>query len=215
MKWSQAREEEEAKLLQRERDAKQKRRGKGKKNLKEDEDSDLDVPEAVEEKTNGDKSVRSAARQAAAAEKKMITQNQKISGQAAKALGPLTTAMTAMEKVWNKAEECPAVSAETKRCCEEIRTKLQTWRKAAHDAVNLQERNAAADKENVAPLPALPFNPEDLKILLKQNSEAGKSVKSAIPKKEKRPTAQQPSAEAPRGDGQATAPKRRRTKSAA
>lgn len=71
MKWSQAREEEEAKLLQRERDATQKRRAKGKKSEKPDEDSDLDVPDAVlAEKSKGDKTARTEARQAAAAEKK-------------------------------------------------------------------------------------------------------------------------------------------------
>lgn len=213
MKWSQAREEEEAKLLQRERDATQKRRAKGKKSEKPDEDSDLDVPDAVlAEKSKGDKTARTEARQAAAAEKKVLTENQKISGQAAKALGPLTTAMTSMDKVWAKAEACAQVDEDTKRCCAEIRSRLQTWRKAAHDAVNLQERNAAADKENVAPLVALPFTAEDLKILLKQNSEAGKSVKNALPKKEKR-VKQAEQAQEPAAEG--AAPKRRRTKTPA
>ena len=212
-KWSQAREEEEAKLLQRERDATQKRRAKGKKSEKPDEDSDLDVPDAVlAEKSKGDKTARTEARQAAAAEKKVLTENQKISGQAAKALGPLTTAMTSMDKVWTKAEACAQVDEDTKRCCAEIRSRLQTWRKAAHDAVNLQERNAAADKENVAPLVALPFTGEDLKILLKQNSEAGKSVKNALPKKEKR-VKQAEQAQEPAAEG--AAPKRRRTKTPA
>ena len=112
------------------------------------------------------KTARTEARQAAAAEKKVLTENQKISGQAAKALGPLTTAMTSMDKVWTKAEACAQVDEDTKRCCAEIRSRLQTWRKAAHDAVNLQERNAAADKENVAPLVALPFTGERLENLV-------------------------------------------------
>lgn len=211
MKWSQAREEEEAKILQRERDATQKRKAKGKKRTNE-EDSDLDVPDAVESKTNEDKSLRTAARQAAQAEKKTTVQNQKICAMAAKALGPLTTAMATMEKVWNKAETCPEVTEETKKCCEEIRTKLQTWRKSAHDAVNVQEKNSAADnKENVVPLAALPFSPEDLKTLLKQSTEAGKCVKSAIPKREKRTKTQEPTTAAQ--DGSTGEPaKRRRTK---
>lgn len=120
--------------------------------------------------------------------------------------------MTSMDKVWAKAEACAQVDEDTKRCCAEIRSRLQTWRKAAHDAVNLQERNAAADKENVARLVALPFTAEDLKILLKQNSEAGKSVKNALPKKEKR-VKQAEQAQEPAAEG--AAPKRRRTKTPA
>lgn len=94
-----------------------------------------------------------------------------------------------------------------------LSVKLESWAKAAREAVNCQDNNRQKPEgAEVIALVPLPWTAEDMKATLKQAATVVKELKACLPKKEKR-AAQQP-AEQPSAVTQ-PAPKRRRTKAPA
>lgn len=65
--------------------------------------------------------------------------------------------------------------------------KLGTWASAARECINLHESTRELWKDaggDLLPLPALPFDGNDVKMLLKQATEVQSALRSLLPKKE-------------------------------
>ena len=103
-----------------------------------------------------------------------------------------------------------------------LTVKLQSWAKAAREAVNLQDSNQQKPAgAEVLALPSLPWQGDDLKTALKQAAEVSKALRGCLPKKVKRAPAAQlapPAGQAPAAAAETLtaepAPKRRRGKAA-
>ena len=195
----------ENRILQKEQDFAQKK-GKGA--------AKLDVPQ--EKEAPAEAGEKGAARKAAAAEKKVAAQNERVANLAARALGPLSGAESAVTKLLAKAAKAESHDPAALKLCEEQLKVGEEWSKAARVAVNQQQENNAHESQSgteVREISPLPFTAEDLKIYLKTTGEAQKSLRSSLP---------QPKAKAKAAAAAAAAegteepkPKRRRAKSAA
>lgn len=190
--WEQVHERIEESILKHEREA-QKKKGAAK---------DLDVPVAAAGGT--EKEPKSEA----AAQKKMLRENEKTYALAAKGVGVLTKPLTQLQKLSDKVESSELVPEGTKTAFQDLKNKLEDCAQQARSVVNLHEAQKHAEG-TVAPLPSLPFVQSDLKAFVQQTAAVTKEVRDSFPKKPKgtkRGGEDQPAA---------GAPKRRRQKSAA
>ena len=176
LKWDEAFEKVEKKVLEQERAAAQKNQKKGAK-------QDLDVPtvHGKDEETN-------CSRAQAAEKKKIINSNAKIAAMAARSMGSLCAGEAALEKLLAKSEgEVHDVAS--RQLCQDSLEKMKRWGAAARAAINAQEANKSltADAEPL-PLTPLPYDHADLKVLLQQSTAGQKSLKDSLPKKEPKAT---------------------------
>ena len=176
LSWEEAYQKVEARILEKERLASQKKR----KN-----EEGLDVPAVPEGDDKGAKSEAKAARQEAAATKKTLQKNDRVASAAAKALGPLTSLETSLQKCISKGEEAEEKDAAALAMCKEQFAKANSWREAAREAVNRQQvlRGKEDQQEKAEALAPLPFDGEEIKCFLKQSHEAQKALKQSFPKK--------------------------------
>ena len=197
--WKQVFESMEEKILEREKQASKKRGAQA---------ADLDVPVEAGP-SGGSKNEENDERKQANAEKKKKMANQKIATFAAKSLGSLTSAETALEKVTGKAETLADANQPALAVCTDSLAKVKRWAEAARMAVNQQESNKAkADGDSHVEMVPLPYDAADLKILLKQGQEGQKSLRASFPKpKAKAKTEKKETSDPP--------PKRRRGKAPA
>ena len=195
----------ENRILQKEQDFAQKKgKGAGK----------LDVPQ--EKESPAEAGEKGAARKAAAAQKKLAGQNERVANLAARAMGLLSGAESALTKLLAKAAKAESHDPAALQLCEEQLKVGQEWSKAARVAVNQQQENKAHESQSgteVCEISPLPFTAEDLKIHLKTTGEAQRSLRNSLPP---------PKAKAKAGAAPSAAegteepkPKRRRAKSAA
>lgn len=188
---------------------------KKKKGAEKDSGDELDLP--PEPKNQGTaKEGKNSDKKAAVEQRKLCATNVRVSGQAAKALGPLTNALTALDRM--EARVAKAKVEKPEGLCTattEVRQKLETWPQAARNAVNGFEGQKSVPDEEKKSIGALPFQPDCIKTLLKTHSQGLKSLKDLLPVKA--PKDKDARAGRKRGaekDGQQAAPKRRSTKSA-
>ena len=176
LSWQEAFQKVESRILEKERLASQKKR----KNQ-----DDLDVPQAEQSEAKSAKADAKAAKQEAATTKKTLQQNERLASTAAKALGPLTSVETSLQKCVAKAEEAEDHDAAALEMCKENLAKAMKWRESAREAVNRQQvlRASEEQKEKAESLTPLPFDGEELKIFQKQSCEAAKALKQSVPKK--------------------------------
>ena len=190
---------------------------KKKKGAEKDSGDDLDLPAAPKDSVTS-KGEKNSEKKAAVEQRKLCASNVKVSGQAAKALGPLTNALTALDRLEARVakanvetpEGCGKVASEVRR------KQLETWSQACRDCVNgfeLQKKVADEEKKSIG---VLPFSPDCIKTLLKTHSQSLKSLKNLLPvklpKEPKASAAQKRKAEADAGEK--PAPKRRTKKTA-
>ena len=198
LRWEEARESVEAKVLEQERAAAKKKGSKG------NGDQDLDVPDAAGKEDRND---RKEERVQAAKQKKVVMDNEKIAAAAARAMGPLCRGEGTLQKLLAKAETAAGVDAATKKVCEESLQTCRLWSAAARAAINVQVSNKAWPEETMqVPLEPLPFDAADLRIMLQQSNAGCKGLREALPKPKAKAKASA-SAEA-----LAAKPKRQRTK---
>ena len=130
--------------------------------------------------------------------KKLLAKNVALADKAAKALGPLQGTATGVSKLLEKVE---------KSCM----GKLETWATAARECINVHESTRELWKDaggDLLPLTALPFEGNDVKLLLKQATEVQSALRSLLPKKEAKAKA------APKANAAAKAsPKKRAARS--
>eukprot|EP00435_Cladocopium_sp_Y103_P014989 s5461_g3.t1 len=205
MSWEEAFQKVESRVLEKERLASQKKR----------KQEDLDLPGGEEGDAKSAKSEAKAAKKEAATKKKTLQQNERIASAAAKALGPLTSAQTALQKCLAKAEETEEKDAAALGLCKESLDTAAKWCEAAREAVNRQQLLRASEEqlEAVQALAQLPWDAEGLKIFLKQSTEAQKALKLSFPKKVVKPKAAAKEKAAAAGGGEPQ-PKRVRGKAA-
>ena len=176
LSWQEAFQKVESRILEKERLVSQKKR----KNQ-----DDLDVPQAEQGEAKSAKADAKAAKQEAATTKKTLQQNERLANAAAKALGPLTSVETSLQKCVAKAEEAEDHDAAALEMCKENLAKAMKWRESAREAVNRQHilRASEEQEEKAESLTPLPFDGEELKIFQKQSCEAAKALKQSVPKK--------------------------------
>ena len=197
LRWEDARETIESKVLELEKAAaKKKSKGKG--------DDDLDLPEtcAEDEKDDGKEERAQAAKQ-----RKILSGNQKIAAAAARAMGSLCTGEATLVKLLAKAEAAATADEASKKVCQESLSKCRQWGTAARAAINAQELNKALPPDAIRlPLDPLPFDAAELKIMLQQSNAGCKSLRESLPKPKGK------AKEEPAEANGAEKPKRRRTK---
>ena len=176
LSWQEAYQKVEARILEKERLANQKKR----KNQE-----DLDLPAEAQGDPKAAKSDAKTAKQEAAAAKKTLQQNERLANAAAKALGPLTSLETSLQKCIAKGEETEGKDAAALEMCKEHFSKAITWREAAREAVNRQQQLRASEdqSEKAEVLTPLPFDGEEVKIFLKQSAEAQRALRQSFPKR--------------------------------
>ena len=196
--WARTYQEVEQQVLTKEKELQKKKGGK------RDVCDDLDVPVAQ----GTDKNDAKTAKQEVAKEKKVKADNERAHAAAAKALGPLSCSESTLQKLLAKVTAQKVTLEEgTKKCVQEVLSKLGDWCSTARMVVNQHQANRGKGEESKEEaLPPLPWDAESLKALLKQCTEVGKAVKLAIPVKKPKAKAE------PKTEGEAApAPKRRRT----
>ena len=113
--------------------------GKKKKGLPADSGDELDLAVPVAAGKAEKNSEKNAEKKAAAEQKKICASNLKVSGQAAKALGSLTNALTALDRLEARVGKAQVeVSAGILKTAVDVRNSLEGWTKAAREAVNNQ-----------------------------------------------------------------------------
>ena len=141
----------------------------------------MDVPVAGpsgKEGTEEKKDERKKAQEA----KRIAAQNVKIATSAAKCLGPLTQAELSLTKVIAKGDTVPEAEAEALKLCKESLVTVKAWIKAAKDAVSMQDQNKEKGEDAHEALQKLPCDAGEVKVLLKQITEAQKSLRESFPK---------------------------------
>eukprot|EP00435_Cladocopium_sp_Y103_P070585 s87_g35.t1 len=203
--WKDIFETVEEKVLQQEKEASKKKGGRRNK------DEDMDVPEAAassgkdKEKTNEKKELQEV--------RKRTTHNAKVAAQAAKAMGPLATAETALTKLLAKVDGKEGIDQAALKLGQEKLAEVTAWGKECRAAVNANEKNKELPaQEAQARLGDLPFQGSDLKVTLNQISECQKSLKASMPKRAAAPKKHADAAGNATGDATdgAPQPKRRR-----
>ena len=187
---------------------------KKKKGLPADSGDELDlaVPAAAGKQEKN--SEKTAEKKAAAEQKKICASNLKVSGQAAKALGPLTNALTALDRLEARVGKAQVeVDAGTLKTAVDVRNNLEGWTKAARDAVNNQEAQKQVPDTEKKSIGSLPFQADGVRTLLQQNAAVQKELKALLPVPVKKPKKEKQEDGA--GDATQPAPKRRRTKAPA
>ena len=192
LKWQETFERERAKILRKEQECAQRK--KNRKAKGQDDDDDMDVPyqaSAKESDKKSNKEEKDAEKKAAREEKKMLQNNEKVAALATKSVGPLTAAASTVAKVLEKAEDHRAViDPGVMTTAQEILDKLEPWSVAAREALNRHDANKKSPAESCLPIAALPFAADDVKTVLKQNTETVKALRAALPKRAPRPKAE-------------------------
>ena len=159
-------------------------------------------------------SEKNAEKKAGAEQKKICASNLKVSGQAAKALGPLTNALTALDRLEARVGKAQVeVSAGILKTAVDVRNSLEGWTKAAREAVNNQEAQKQVPDTEKKSIGSLPFQTDSVKTLLQQNSAVQKELKALLPVPVKQ-AKEEKNEDGTQGATQ-PAPKRRRTKAPA
>ena len=167
--WEQVHERIEESILRHEREA-QKKKGAAK---------ELDVPVAAESGAGKD------SKSEAAAQKKLLRENEKTYALAARAVGVLTKPVTQLQKLSDKVESSDEVPEGTKKAFQDLKNKLEESTQQARSVVNLHEAQKQNAEGTVTPLPSLPFVQSDLKAFVQQTSAVAKEVRDCFPKKPK------------------------------
>lgn len=168
-----------------EREGQKKKGGKKKKddlaNAEASSDGELDLPSA--EGTVADKKGKPEADR-----KNLLVKNVALADKAAKALGPLQSTATGVSKLLDRVQksgcEIPDGILQSKEDC---MGKLESWATAARECVNAHEATRELWKDaggDLMPLTVLPFEGNDVKLLLKQATEVQSALRSLLPKKE-------------------------------
>ncbi|CAL1156155.1 unnamed protein product [Cladocopium goreaui] len=84
-------------------------------------------------------------------------------------------------KVIAKGESVAVAEQEALKLCRESRGKAQEWIRAAKETVRLQDQNKEKGEDAQEALVALPCDASDVKVLLKQSTEAQKSLRESFP----------------------------------
>lgn len=188
--------------------------GKKKKGLPADSGDELDLAVPVAAGKAEKNSEKNAEKKAAAEQKKICASNLKVSGQAAKALGPLTNALTALDRLEARVGKAQVeVSAGILKTAVDVRNSLEGWTKAAREAVNNQEAQKQVPDTEKKSIGSLPFQTDSVKTLLQQNSAVQKELKALLPVPVKK--AKEEKKEDGTQEATQPAPKRRRTKAPA
>ena len=109
--------------------------------------------------------------------RKRTTHNAKVAAAAAKALGPLSTAESALTKLLAKAEGKEGIDAAAEKLCQEKLVTVTAWSQQCRRAVNEQERNKNLSAQDAAErLEDLPFESGGLEGNLKANHGKPKGV---------------------------------------
>ena len=107
--------------------------------------------------------------------KKLLAKNVALADKAAKALGPLQGTATGVSKLLEKVEKSGCEIPEgIKQSKDDCMGKLETWATAARECINVHESTRELWKDaggDLLPLTALPFEGNDVKLLLKQATE--------------------------------------------
>ena len=197
LRWAQAWEREESRILQKEQEARQKKQtAKAAQEAKSQGQpvADLGVPLEETNAKKSDKAEKTEARKEAALQKKTEQANVRIGSIAAKALGPLTSSETGLAKTLDRVKAA-SVAEEIIPGGEKVLKDQRDWLQAARQALNAQERLRVNGE--VAPLEPLPFTLEDVKLSVKQSAEMQKALKDALPKKAKKAAAPKAAADKP------------------
>ena len=185
LSWGEEYAKIEEQLLRHERDGQKKKGGKKKKddvaNADVSTDGELDLPSA--EGSVSDKKGKPEVDR-----KKLLAKNVALADKAAKALGPLQSTATGFSKLLERVQksgcEIPEGITKSKEDC---MAKLETWATAARECINMHESTRELWKDaggDLMPLTALPFEGNDVKLLLKQATEVQSALRSLLPKKE-------------------------------
>ena len=214
--WTQTFERVEERVLTQEKAASL---GKKKKGAPADSADELDLAAPASAGKQG-KNEAKTEKKAAAEQRKICAENLKRSGQAAKALGPLTNALTALDRLEARVGKAQVeVEAGILKTAVDVRSKLELWTKAARDAVNNQEVQKHVPDAEKKSIGSLPFQSDDIRTLLQQNTAVQKELKALLPapvKKTKQEVEEDPKKRQDEGEGgKQPAPKRRRTKAPA
>ena len=208
LSWEETHERMEETILRHEREASKKRGDKAA--------ADLDVP--LQEKGGKDGKVEKDANKAAtAAAKKLARENDKCYALAAKGVGVYTKPVCQLEKLSAKVNSCAEVDEAVKKAFNDLKTRLEDCVEKSRNVVNLHEAQKEKDIQQQVALPALPFEQQDLKTLVKQSVVVLRDARNAFPKKQPKAKAalKTRSAEPAAGDDGAEVKRRRMRKSTA
>lgn len=218
LSWSEEYAKIEEQILQHEREGQKKKASKKKKPAAGDDAEassdvgDLDLPTAASSAADG-KAKPDKDR------KKILAKNVALADKAAKALGPLQSTATAVaklhERVLKAGEDIPEGITKSLK---DLQAKLESWACAARECINVHESTRELWKDaggDLMALAALPFEPSDVKLLLKQAAEVQSALRSLLPKKEPKAKAKAKAspkkAAARNAEAEGGADKRRRT----
>ena len=176
-------------VLQHEKEAHKKKGSSRKRKAGEaaSSDGEVDLPTAAAGESQSKEAASSLTKR-----KKLLSQNTTLATRACKSLGSLQQSVTSFSKLVTKAEG--SVEETLAEAAKKLLTQLESWSEACRHTINAHEVTRPLwDKEDgdLLPLPALPFEADDLKTALKQVSETGKALRAALPKKAKQDTASQ------------------------
>ena len=209
LSWGEEYAKIEEQVLRHEREGQKSKGGKKKKdnaaNAEASSDGELDLP-AAEGSVSDKKGKPEVDR------KKLLAKNVALADKAAKALGPLQGTATGVAKLLEKVEKSGCEIPEgIKQSKDDCMGKLETWATAARECINVHESTRELWKDaggDLLPLTALPFEGNDVKLLLKQATEVQSALRSLLPKKEAKAKA------APKANAAAKAsPKKRAARS--
>ena len=150
--------------------------GKKKKGLPADSGDELDLAVPVAAGKAEKNSEKNAEKKAAAEQKKICASNLKVSGQAAKALGPLTNALTALDRLEARVGKAQVeVSAGILKTAVDVRNSLEGWTKAAREAVNNQEAQKQVPDTEKKSIGSLPFQTDSVKLFSSRTRQSKRS----------------------------------------
>ena len=201
LSWEETHERMEETILRHEREACKKRGDKAA--------ADLEVP--LQEKGDKGKAEKAENKGALAAAKKLARDNENCYALAAKGIGAYTKPVCQLEKLSAKVNSSVDVNESVKAAFNDLKSKLEGCVDRSRAVVNQHEAQKEKDIQEQVPLPALPFDKQDLQSLVKQSVVVLKDARNALPKRQAKPKAKAAAA-VPEGEG---APKRRRTAKAA
>ena len=215
--WSEEHYRIQEEILRHEQEAYENKKGKKRRGQAEQNSSDGEMALPADES----KAVGRDEKKEEKDRKLTLSKNIALSNRAAKAMGPLQSTLTALEKGKEKVEKASVQLPEgTMASVDQCITTLRAWAEASRSCVNAQEATRSMDALQL--LPSLPYDGSDLKALQQQAHVLQQSMRDAVPKKEPKGKAKAKAvstpleeAAAPNGSVAEAAPKRRRVKSAA
>ena len=209
--WSEEHFRVHEEVLRHEQEASKSTKGKKKKGSAQADqnssDAEMDLPSAGSKDGPDGKDLKKEAKD----RKAILAKNTVMANRAAKALGPLQSSLTSVQKGVEKVEKAGVQLDEgTTTSLNKCLTTLRAWADASRCCVNAQE--ATREMEELQPLPALPYESSDLKALQQQALVLQQNLKEVLPPK---PKAKAKAASVGPDSVVEAAPKRRRCKSAA